>query len=579
MEARPARGGPQLSGEVCPPGRPASAPAAVIPTRGGCAITPWRGPWRPLGTQNDGAGLKGSLGVRTYRLGGNPQISLNGAVVNDCPPELVKQIVMHVTDSVVCTDAEGRTVWTNDRFTQMSGYRLDEMLGKTPGSILQGPETDPGTVEEIRNAVATRQAITVEILNYNKNRKPYWIELSIKPILDESGQIARFIAIQRDITAFKQLLVESKEMADREKNKVDDLRLVGQMSSWLFSAQSIEELVVIIGESMRKIFPQADGSIFLYSNSRDCLEYSGGWGDAAAEDLHFKPDSCWGMRRGRSYAFGGEAIMVPCGHALEDKAAYACLPIIAHGDTIGLLHIGFPRLPARGMSREQAQRLERNLELAQICVEQISLATASVRLQNELRDKSVKDLLTGLWNRRWFIDMAQSELRRSTKTNKPISIVMLDIDHFKRFNDKYGHDAGDTALKVFAAHLSDIDREGVYAARFGGEEFAIICANTTTEEAVAIVDGLRDTVSEAPVIHAGQRLPSLNFSAGVASAQTAPDLRTLINCADKALYSAKAAGRRQTEVFGEIIRQPDRQGAVVPPATPAGSNLAHLMHG
>lgn len=481
---------------------------------------------------------------------------MNGAAMQTCPPELMPQIVTHATDSVVCTDPDGKTVWVNHQFTQMSGYHLDDMLGKSPGSILQGIETDPKTVAKIRNAIKDRRPIDTEILNYDKNQKPYWIKLSISPIFDEAGQLTRFLSIERDITLYKKLLLESEHIAEREKLKSKDLKLIGQMSSWLFSAQSIDELVTIIQESMQKIFPQADGSIFLYSNSRDCLDYKGGWGKQPAEDQHFKPDDCWGLRRGRSYAFGGEGIIVPCDHAQQDKTAYACLPIIAHGETIGLLHVDFPHLPARGMNEEEAQVLERNLELAHICVEQISLATATVRLQNELRDKSVKDLLTGLWNRRWFLDMAASELRRASKTSKPMSLIMLDVDHFKRFNDEHGHDAGDTALKVLAAHLSDIDREGVYAARFGGEEFAIICANTSTEEAVALADGVRNKVSRGPIIHAGQRLPSLNFSAGVVSADTASDLRTLITCADKALYAAKAAGRQQTEVFDESLTLP-----------------------
>lgn len=478
---------------------------------------------------------------------------LDAIMIHKCPPDLITQIVTHATDSVVCTDASGKTVWVNDQFSQMSGFHFDEMLGKTPGSVLQGPETDPEAVSEIRRAIQERRSISTEILNYDKNRKPYWIKLSITPIFDQSGNVTRFLSIERDITTFKKLLIDSQKMAQHEKNKGDDLRLIGQMSSWLFSAQSIPELVIIIRESMLKLFPDAIGSIFLYSNSRDCLEYSGGWGVQNIKDQHFKPDDCWGLRRGRSYAFGGQAIMVPCNHAPRDEAAYACLPIIAHGDTIGLLHIDFPHIPAREMTDMQLQIFQGNLELAQICVEQISLATAMVRLQTELRDKSVKDLLTGLWNRRWFLDMASSELRRATKSNKPMSIIMLDVDHFKRFNDEYGHDAGDTALKVLATHLTDIDREGVYAARFGGEEFAIICANTSTEEAVALADGLREKVSQAPIIHAGQRLPSLNFSAGIVSALAASDLRTLIACADKALYAAKAAGRQQTEVFDEAV--------------------------
>jgi diguanylate cyclase (GGDEF)-like protein/PAS domain S-box-containing protein len=463
------------------------------------------------------------------------------------------QIVKHATDSVVCSDAEGRTVWVNGQFTRMSGYTLEEVIGKTPGSVLQGPETDPQTVAEIREALAHQEEITTEILNYRKQGTPYWIQLTITPLFDAKGKLVNFLSIERDITRYRELIDQAASASEKEKLQNGNLKLVGQMSGWLFSAQSMDELVTIIGESMGQIFPHANGTLYLYSNSRDCLEYAGGWGAPKDPDHQFKPDDCWALRRGRSYTYGAQEIAISCHHVDDARNAYACIPIVAHGNMIGLLHFDLYRLPARGLNEAEKLRLERKLELAQICVEQISLATAIVRLQTELRHQSVKDALTGLWNRRWFLDMAATELRRANKSNKPLAMVMLDVDHFKRFNDEHGHDAGDTALKVLSAHLGDIDRDGVYPARFGGEEFAIICANTTLEEAVALVDKVREKVSRAPIIHAGQRLPSLSFSAGVAMAGAINDLRTLITCADKALYAAKAAGRHQTEIFDEAL--------------------------
>ena len=468
-----------------------------------------------------------------------------------CPADLTEQIVRHATDSVVCTDASGKTIWVNERFTQMAGYTLDDMLGRSPGSVLQGPDTCPETVAQLRAALADQRAVTAEILNYDKAGRAYWIKLSITPLFDEAGALTGFLSIERDITKYKQLIEQVTAVSEKERTKNTELKLIGQMSSWLFSAQSLEELVAIIGEAMSHIFPTTHGTLYLYSNSRDCLEYAGGWGRAADHEHQFKSDECWALRRGRSYAYGEQAIAMKCHHLPEVSNAYACMPIIAHGDTIGLLHLDFHHLPAHGLDEAEAIRLEHKLELAQICVEQISLATAIVRLQTELHQKSVKDALTGLWNRRWFLDMAATELNRANKSSKPLAVIMLDVDHFKRFNDEHGHDAGDTALKVLSAHLSDLDREGVYPARFGGEEFAIICANTTAEEAVALIDELREKVSRAPIIHAGQRLPSLSFSAGVARAAAVTDLRTLITCADKALYAAKAAGRHQTKVFDQ----------------------------
>jgi diguanylate cyclase (GGDEF)-like protein/PAS domain S-box-containing protein len=465
----------------------------------------------------------------------------------------MKEIVRHATDAVVYADAAGQTIWVNEQFTRLTGYTLEEIVGRTPGSVLQGRDTDPATVADLRTAIAHRTQITREILNYRKDGSPYWIKLTINPLFDEHDNLIGFISIERDVTAYRELIDQAASASEMERQNSKTLRLIGQMSAWLFSAQSIDELVAIIAESMAHIFPHADGTLYLYSNSRDCLEYAGGWGGPKVTDHQFRPDDCWSLRRGRSYAFGAHEISIPCSHIINSPGAYACIPIIAHGDTIGLLHFDFYRLPARGLSEEQRVRLEQKLEIAQICVEQISLATAIVRLQTELRHQSVKDALTGLWNRRWFLDMAESELRRTAKSNRPMSLVMLDVDHFKRFNDEHGHDAGDTALKVLSAHLAEIDHDGVYAARFGGEEFALVCANMECEEAVKLVDALREKVSKATILHAGQRLPSLSFSAGVAKAEAAADLRTLIACADKALYAAKAAGRHQTEIFDESV--------------------------
>jgi diguanylate cyclase (GGDEF)-like protein/PAS domain S-box-containing protein len=465
----------------------------------------------------------------------------------------MREIVSHATDSVVFADAAGKTIWVNEQFIALTGYTLEDMVGRKPGSVLQGPDTDPATIAEIRAAIARRIPITCEILNYRKDGSPYWIKLTITPLFDQNDSLRGFISIERDVTAYRQLIDQVAAAAEQERQNSRSLRLIGQMSNWLFSAQSLDELVAIIAEAMAHIFPDVDGTLYLYSNSRDCLEYAGGWGGPKITDHQFRPDECWALRRGRSYAFGVYEISVRCAHVINSPGVYADIPIIAHGDTIGLLHLDFHHLPARGLSDAQKARFEQQLEIAQICVEQISLATAIVRLQTELREQSVKDALTGLWNRRWFLNMAESELRRATKSNRPISLVMLDLDHFKRFNDKYGHDAGDTALKVFSACLSEIDQQGVYAARFGGEEFALVCANMECEEASKLVDALREKVSSAPILHAGQRLPPLSFSAGVAKAEAGADLRTLIACADKALYAAKAAGRHQTEIFDETV--------------------------
>ncbi|MEM9129862.1 MAG: diguanylate cyclase [Pseudomonadota bacterium] len=452
-------------------------------------------------------------------------------------------IVQHATDSMVFTDTDGLVLWANKPFTEMSGYALSEMIGHKPGSILQGPDTDPNTVADIRAAIAAKRTIRTELLNYTKDGHPYWIDVTIIPVFDENSQLTHFMSIERDITQSKDLIKKTEMALSEERERRRERRLLSQVSEWLFAAQTLEELQAVVTRSMKILFPDTNGELFIYSNSRDVLDRVSDWGEVSGEP-HLHADQCWALRRGRAYCYGISEIDFACSHVESEDHPYFCLPIIAHGDTIGLMHISFPDLKAdRGETEELAAILSPAFEMAQICAEQISLAAANVRLQSELQDKSVKDALTGLWNRRWFLDMANREIRRAEGAQAPLSMVMIDVDFFKKFNDAHGHDAGDVVLKVLSSHLSDIDTNGVFPCRIGGEEFAIICSNMNAEDAESVVKRLQSRLAESPVIYSGRTLPGVTISAGVAKFVSGDDLQVLMRLADAALYEAKDAGR------------------------------------
>ena len=416
---------------------------------------------------------------------------MSAAKENFSDKDFAHLIVQHATDSMVFTDPNGMTLWANKPFEKMSGYDLSEVIGKKPGSMLQGPKTDPQTVSKIREAIAARRVIRTQLLNYTKSGDAYWIDLTITPVYDKKGKLTHFMSIERDITDSKELTHRTEAALAQEQDRRRERKVLSQMSEWLFAAQSLEELQVVVTRSMSRLFPNTNGELFIYSNSRDVLDLVSSWGNPDC-DAHLHADQCWGLRRGRAYGFGTSEIDFACDHVGSEDHPYFCLPIIAHGDTIGLLHIAFPELIAeRDRSEEMLDTLALSLEVAQICAEQISLAAANVRLQAELQDKSVKDALTGLWNRRWFLDMAGREIRRAASSGNPLCLAMVDVDHFKKFNDAHGHDAGDAVLKVLAAHMADLDGDGIFPCRIGGEEFAIIFAGHTTDEASEVIDDLR----------------------------------------------------------------------------------------
>jgi diguanylate cyclase (GGDEF)-like protein len=215
-----------------------------------------------------------------------------------------------------------------------------------------------------------------------------------------------------------------------------------------------------------------------------------------------------------------------------------CVPMLAQGDALGVLHlVGPPALGDRAFS-ELTQRL------AVAAAEACALALASIKLREQLRDQSLRDSLTGLYNRRYAEETLLREIGRAERDASALSVVMLDLDHFKRLNDEFGHDAGDMALREAATLLAENVRTSDVVSRVGGEEFLLLLPGASAEAALGKMDVLREKMKALELFHRGRRLPPLMFSAGAASFPAngiAPD--PLLRSADKALYEAKHAGR------------------------------------
>ncbi len=455
-----------------------------------------------------------------------------------------RMVARHSGDSIVVTGPDGLTEWVNDAFIRMSGYEMDELIGVKPGVLLQGPETDPATVRAISEALHDRRPIRTEILNYDKSRRSYWLEILITPIFDEDGRHTHFMSIERDITERKNLEAASNAVLTREKHREAERVLVGQISEWLYSAKSLDELLKVVQRGMETLIPEAEGALYIYASSRDTLDEVATWGDADVPN-RVKPDQCWALRRGRAYSFGTRPIEFTCEHIPTEDYPYFCLPIVAHGETIGLLHIKFTSLDMTADRRAKIETfIHQRWQLALLCAEQISLAVANVQLRQELIDQSVRDPLTGLWNRRWLVDTMYKVQNRARQSGLPYSLISLDVDRFKQFNDHYGHDAGDTVLRETAKVIEDIAGARGHVCRIGGEEFVVLCPDIDHDPACLLADEVRANLATREVTYAGDRLPAITVSCGVA---TYPDdgatVVDLMRVADLALYAAKGSGR------------------------------------
>lgn len=454
-------------------------------------------------------------------------------------------VAEHCNEAIVVTDTDGHVEWVNPAFVASTGYTLQEMRSRKPGAVLQGPDTDAATVQEISRALAARRPVHVEILNYTRLGKPCWIEMHIAPVFSEAGRHTHFIAVERDITARRALEERTREVFEAEEFQQSERRLLAEMSEWLYSAKSLEELLDVVKLAMGTLMPEAEGALFLYGAERDDMQLSVHWG-GASPPRQVRADECWALRRGRSYHFGAQAIQLPCAHAEPGDAPHFCLPIIAQSETIGLLHLSFAvfRSGTPGDGAAHDEFLRRRWITALTCAEQISLAVANVRLRNELEERSLRDPLTGLHNRRWLLERGTGLLAAARGGGGPFTLVALDIDHFKRVNDNFGHDVGDRVLDAVGSIISRHFSGAGHPCRIGGEEFAVLLPGMAAPDARRNVDALRDRLAEIWMREGGEDVPRITVSAGVAAAPGAGEtLPALLKAADRALYAAKSAGR------------------------------------
>jgi diguanylate cyclase (GGDEF)-like protein len=337
-------------------------------------------------------------------------------------------------------------------------------------------------------------------------------------------------------------------MVDRQKLN-HEVRLLSELNEWLQSCNSLGELYDMVARFLARLIPGCAGNLYIYSNSRDVLETAKVWNGAKVTAAGMDADDCWALRRGRTYTFGDAEIDFPCAHVSEEHPGpYCCIPILAHGETIGLLHLEF-RDDASGEDKPSAApAVAEQRRLGLVCAEQISLAIANVKLRDQLRDQSIRDPLTNLFNRRYMLETSRREFSRAARTHQPVSMLSIDVDHFKKYNDNHGHDAGDMVLRAVGECMSSVFREEDVPCRFGGEEFVVILPGASLEDSMRRAEQLRGRVESLVVRYLDENLPRITISVGVAAFPGAGDTPDMVlKAADKALYRAKDNGRNRVE--------------------------------
>jgi len=313
----------------------------------------------------------------------------------------------------------------------------------------------------------------------------------------------------------------------------------------------MQEAFGVVTQSLRKLFSASTaGAVFILKSSRDSAESKVAWGRQPVSEPFFAPDECWALRRGQPHWNEIPGDTVVCQHLKDPvQASYLCVPMVAQGETLGVLHVQYNRSQsAKGTEAfESLQESQQRLAIAVSA--QIALSLASLQLRETLRDQSLRDPLTRLFNRRFLQESLERELQRARRKNHPLTIALLDLDHFKHFNDAYGHEAGDVVLRALADLLVSHFRGDDVVCRYGGEEFAVILPESRATDAAKRSDQFRSVVKQLKVPFQGKLLEQLSVSIGIASfPEHATNGEDLLRSADSCLYKSKSSGRDRVTV-------------------------------
>jgi diguanylate cyclase (GGDEF)-like protein len=463
---------------------------------------------------------------------------------------------------------QGVLVWSADGHCVLHNSRVYQVLEITPEDLQVGTTRaefrarSVGRAEMSAEEVAAADALI-------RARQPYSFDRTLpsgRVVLTHGrptrggGTVVTFTDVTaerkaaRDLAEAKRVAEEaearSREILVQERARQAEEKMLAQLDEWLQSCKSLDELYMIVRAFMGRLLPGSKGELYIYSNSRDVLDGMCNWN---THDLHqsITADSCWSLRRGRAYEFNADGLCFHCDHVTAhhhevEVAEYICVPIVAHGDTVGLLHIRFDH------EGEGTARIADTGAFAVRCGEHISLAIANAKLRDELRDQSIRDPLTGLYNRRFFLDAMRREVSISERRSSCFGLISFDADRFKTFNDNHGHDAGDMVLRAIGAKLTEIMTAGEVCCRFGGEEFAVLVPAAGLEETAALAERLREAIFLMQVRYMDGFLSRVSISVGVAAyPASGSQPHEILRRADEALYRAKEQGRNRVVVAEE----------------------------
>lgn len=452
--------------------------------------------------------------------------------------EISREVAEEAPIILWMTGPSGRHNYFNRRWREFTGLKeASDPEGKRWLEALH-PDDRDRCLQTILAALNDYQPMRLSYRLRDHAGEYHWMLDMSRPCYASNGNFLGYVGAVVDISDQKKAEAELEGSNYNLKRANRHARLNREMNDHLQVCNDIREVHAVLSHYVPKLFSKSSGAVYMINESRSLVETVAQWGSFNAKDAVFTREDCWALRQGKTHRVIGQHGVI-CAHLSAcPPYGYICIPLISHGDVMGLLYL-------QSNYAEQMDD-EYRYELAQNTAENLSLALSSFRLRQALRYQSVRDPLTKLFNRRYMSESLEREIARSRRNEQQLTVAMLDMDHFKRFNDTHGHAAGDVVLQTLARYLQSNLRSEDVASRYGGEEFTLVMMDTDRNSILRRVDELRQGVHKLQVEAHDQLLEGFTVSMGLA---IYPDhgeaAQELLEAADRALYRAKQQGRDQ----------------------------------
>lgn len=442
--------------------------------------------------------------------------------------KLRDRAISAASNGIFITDAmrEGHPIiYMNPAVERLTGYPPDDMLGRSYQRLFEGPEVDASALHTMTEALNNGQETKVVLRCYRKEGSFFWNELTLAPVRDAADRVSHFIWVQQDIT----------ERIQREEERQLQLRYEMALVTVIKELNRSTELDAVLNTALAqalRALGMDQGAIYM-QDEEDALALR-----AYQGKFEEPPELVTDLSLPQHVLERGEAVQLTEQPDLQaDPHAEVSLPLRAAGEVVGVIRI---------VTAQLHDFSARDIALVSAIADQVGTAIERAQLYETLRDQSIRDPLTRLFNRRYMEETLEREIHQAIRRRLPLGILMIDLDHFKQFNDTYGHDGGDTLLRALGEFLQSHIRASDIACRYGGEEFLLIMPDTTLEAAKQRAEQLSQAIRALEVSHEGKPLGKVTLSIGVAIfPEHGEDGNAVVRAADEALYEAKEAGRNR----------------------------------